>query len=67
MVREVPALGIARHYLGLVDCLLVDEADAHLAPAIEALGMRVVLAAILMRSDQDRVRLANRVIESGRA
>lgn len=67
MGLEVSALGIARHYLGLVDCLLVDEADAHLVPAIEALGMRVAVAPILMRSDQDRVRLANQVIESGRS
>jgi LPPG:FO 2-phospho-L-lactate transferase len=65
--REVSSLGVARHYLGLVDCMLVDEADAHLVGAIEALGVRVIVAATLMRDDPDRARLARQVVEAGRS
>ena len=61
--HECSALGVARLYQGLVDIFLIDEADAGLAPAINALGMRAVPADIMMRSVDDRVRLAGQVIE----
>lgn len=35
------ALGIARHYSGLIDALVIDTADADLAPAIAAHGLAV--------------------------
>ena len=49
---------IARHYRGLVTGLMIDDADAHLAGEIEALGLRVRTSAILMRDGNDRARLA---------
>ena len=38
---EASATGIARHYAGLVDGLIVDSCDASSAPAIRALGIEV--------------------------
>ncbi len=55
---EPSALEVARFYRGLVDALVIDRTDATLAPAIEALGMRAVVADTVMRSDADRARLA---------
>jgi LPPG:FO 2-phospho-L-lactate transferase len=49
---------IAAHYRGLITGLMIDTVDAGLAPEIEATGMRVHTAPILMRDAQDRRRLA---------
>jgi LPPG:FO 2-phospho-L-lactate transferase len=56
--QDVSALGVARHYAGLVDGFVIDEADAALAGTIEELGMQVLVAGTLMRDDADRKRLA---------
>lgn len=56
--HESSALGVARLYAGLVERFVVDESDAGLAPAIEALGMGVSVLPTVMRSDQDRADLA---------
>ena len=55
---EPSALEVARFYGGIVDTLVIDRADAALAPAIEALGMRALVADTVMRTDADRARLA---------
>jgi LPPG:FO 2-phospho-L-lactate transferase len=55
---SVDVVGIARHYLGLVDRLIVDEADRAEAPRVEALGIAVDVAPAIMRSHADRVALA---------
>ncbi|MCK0197321.1 2-phospho-L-lactate transferase [Ancylobacter sp. 6x-1] len=65
MMRELglepSAATVARHYEGLVDILVVDEADEGLAvPA----GMRAVAAPTWMRTLEDRTRLARRVLEA---
>jgi LPPG:FO 2-phospho-L-lactate transferase len=54
----VSAAGIARHYRGLVDGLVIDEADADLAAEIAAEGMAVRLARSVMSGAEDRVALA---------
>jgi LPPG:FO 2-phospho-L-lactate transferase len=53
---------VARHYAGLIDGLVIDTADAARAPAIEALGVRALSAASIMRSDDDRRRLARETL-----
>ncbi|HRE27830.1 MAG TPA: hypothetical protein PK954_14415, partial [Anaerolineales bacterium] len=62
--HDVSALGIARAYVGLVDMLLIDTLDAALAPEIEALGLRAIVAESVMRTDADRAALARRVLAS---
>lgn len=62
--HEASALGVARLYAGLVDRFVIDDADAALAPAIEALGMRVDVLPIVMRADADRASLAAAIVSS---
>jgi LPPG:FO 2-phospho-L-lactate transferase len=54
----VSAVGIARHYAGLLDGLVIDTADAGLVPEIAAEGMAVKVAQTVMSSIEDRVALA---------
>ncbi len=55
---EVSALGVARHYAGLLDGYVIDRADADLAPAIHDLGMQVLVADTVMTGKAERQRLA---------
>lgn len=55
---SVDVVGIARHYQGLVDVLMIDEADRDAASAVEALGLRALAAPTIMTSPADRVALA---------
>ena len=59
---DVSARGIAEHYLGLVDGLVIDETDEALAPAIENMGLAVCVTQTVMRSTDDRVALARDVM-----
>jgi LPPG:FO 2-phospho-L-lactate transferase len=63
--HESSALGVARLYQGLIQRFVIDEADAALAPAIEALGMAVSVMPTVMRDDDDRARLARALVELG--
>lgn len=63
--HESSALGVARLYQGLVEHFVIDEADAALAPAIEALGMDVSVLPTVMSDDDGRARLARALLELG--
>jgi LPPG:FO 2-phospho-L-lactate transferase len=54
----VDAVAVARLYAGLVDHFVLDEADAALAPEIEALGMKAPVTRTLMMDVEDKERLA---------
>ncbi len=60
--QEVSALGVARLYRGLVDLFVLDTADAGLAPAVEALGMRALVTETLMSSDERKRALARAIL-----
>lgn len=60
---EVSALGIARHYQGLIDGMVIDDVDAALAPAIEALGMAVRVTDTIMSDDMRKANLARTCME----
>jgi LPPG:FO 2-phospho-L-lactate transferase len=64
---EVSALSVARYYEGLIDGFMLDEADASLAPAVQALGITPFVAATLMHTDEDRVALAECCVDALRA
>jgi LPPG:FO 2-phospho-L-lactate transferase len=68
---EASALGVGRHYTdlypGLLDGLVIDDADADQADAIRALGLAVRVAPTLMRDDAARRRLAHDVLAFGDA
>jgi LPPG:FO 2-phospho-L-lactate transferase len=60
---EPSALGVARHYGSLIDGIVVDDVDAGLATAIEDLGIGVLVTGTIMRTAEDKVRLARSTIE----
>jgi LPPG:FO 2-phospho-L-lactate transferase len=55
---EVSAVGVAQVYRDFLDVLIIDQVDAALAPAIEALGMRVVVMNTIMRGLPEKEALA---------
>jgi LPPG:FO 2-phospho-L-lactate transferase len=65
--HEPSALGVARLYVGLVDGFVLDTQDAALAPGVEALGLRALVADTIMTDDASRERLAREVLAFGRA
>jgi LPPG:FO 2-phospho-L-lactate transferase len=64
--QEPSVVEVARFYAGLIDLLVIDKADARLAPAIVALGIRVEVTDTVMKQAEDRVRLGRHVVELGR-
>jgi LPPG:FO 2-phospho-L-lactate transferase len=62
--HEPSALGVARLYAELVSTFVVDLADAELAPAIEALGLRVVVVPTVMVDPLEREEIGRGVVEA---
>ncbi|HLY14521.1 MAG TPA: 2-phospho-L-lactate transferase [Candidatus Limnocylindrales bacterium] len=61
--HDSSALGVARLYAGLATGFMIDPVDAGLAPAIEALGLRVLVTDTLMVDDPSRARVAASVLD----
>lgn len=57
---------IAAHYAGLVDHLIIDEADAADAEGLRALGISVTIAPTVMYEAADRERLARVALSAAR-
>lgn len=55
---DVSALGVARLYRALDSALVIDEAEADLGPAIEAEGMRAIVAPAVMHEPAAAEQLA---------
>jgi LPPG:FO 2-phospho-L-lactate transferase len=62
--HESSALGVARLYADWIDAFVIDTVDADLGPAIEALGLRVVVTDTIMTDDAARSRLAGDVLRA---
>ncbi|HUR23758.1 MAG TPA: 2-phospho-L-lactate transferase [Acidimicrobiales bacterium] len=60
--HEVSVVGVARLYAPLAATLVIDEADAALAPAVEAEGMRCVVTPTVMAGPAEAAALARAVI-----
>jgi LPPG:FO 2-phospho-L-lactate transferase len=60
--QEPTALGVARRYARLIDTFVMDGVDATLAPAVEALGLRVIVTDTIMTDDASRARLASTIL-----
>ena len=58
---------VASCYAGLIDALVLDEADAAGAEAVAALGVRAIVARTLMRDDEARRRLAEAALDAAAA
>lgn len=65
---EASALGVARlyeeRYPGLLDAIVIDIVDEHLAVPIEALGIPVLVAQTVMKTDDDRAALAAAILDA---
>jgi LPPG:FO 2-phospho-L-lactate transferase len=59
---EPSALAVAKHYRGLVNYFVLDTVDKQLQGEIMGLGMQVLVTNTLMRSHDDRSRLAHEVL-----
>jgi LPPG:FO 2-phospho-L-lactate transferase len=59
---EVSSVGVARYYEGMIQTLVIDRADAELAPRIEALGIEPLVTDTVMRTRADRARLAEECV-----
>jgi LPPG:FO 2-phospho-L-lactate transferase len=59
-------LGVAEHYCDFVNTLVISKNDRPLASRIEALGMQVCEANIIMKSRQDEVRLGRHILSKTR-
>lgn len=60
---EASVTSIAEHYADLLDGLLIDQVDASLGPAAEETGITVEISNTIMQSTQDKIALAQTVIE----
>jgi LPPG:FO 2-phospho-L-lactate transferase len=60
--HESSALSVAKHYLGLADALIIDEADGDSANEVSRLGIQVHVAQTVMRTQADRVALARQCL-----
>ena len=60
--EESSVVGVARRYRGLVAALVIDEADAALAPAVAETGVRPVVAPTIMSSPEAAAELARRTV-----
>ncbi|MEP7359029.1 MAG: 2-phospho-L-lactate transferase CofD family protein, partial [Anaerolineales bacterium] len=60
---EVSAVAVARYYQGLLDYFVMDQVDDGLAGELAGGGLKVTVTDTIMRTDADRARLAQVVLE----
>ncbi|HEY4724020.1 MAG TPA: 2-phospho-L-lactate transferase, partial [Anaerolineae bacterium] len=60
---EPSAYAVAQHYAGLVTHFVLDQLDRDQENAIQSLGMKTLVTDTIMKSIDDRAKLANSVIE----
>jgi LPPG:FO 2-phospho-L-lactate transferase len=60
---EVSPVAVARYYDGLLNAFVLDVVDEGMANAIASGGLKVVVTDTIMRSDADRARLAQEVLD----
>jgi LPPG:FO 2-phospho-L-lactate transferase len=61
--HEATVVGVARLYAPFAGTLVVDEADADLAPAVEAEGIRCVVAPTVMHGVTEAATLARTILD----
>ena len=64
--HESSVVGVARMYADLASVLVIDDADAALAPDVEAAGLRCVVVPTVMSSSEIAAALARTTIEAVR-
>jgi LPPG:FO 2-phospho-L-lactate transferase len=61
------AVAVARHYGALLDGFVLDTCDADLADEVKALGIAVLVTDTIMKSLDDKMRLAAEVLDFARS
>ncbi len=61
--HDVSALGVTRMYHDICGTIVIDPADSAQRPAIEALGVEVVVHPTVMRNLEDKELLARRIMQ----
>lgn len=61
---EVSAVGVARCYRDFLDVMIIDQQDAHLATAIEDLGIPTRITDTIMRDIEAKTALARTVLQA---
>ena len=64
--HEPTAVGVARLYVDVAGTFVLDEGDAALAPDVEALGLRAVVAPVVMIDPEMREDVGRAVLEAVR-
>ncbi|MEK7326538.1 MAG: 2-phospho-L-lactate transferase, partial [Chloroflexota bacterium] len=64
---ESTVTALAEHYVGTIDGLVIDRIDESAAPRIESLGLKVLVTDTVMKTDDDKVRLAEETIKFAQA
>jgi LPPG:FO 2-phospho-L-lactate transferase len=64
---ESTVVGVARQYASIAATLVIDEVDRHLAPAVEAEGMRCVVTPTVMSDPEVARALARTCLEAARS
>lgn len=60
---SVDPVGVASYYEGLIDAIVIDEADRAHANELEAQGLRVLVTRTVMKNTHDREQLARAIVE----
>ena len=61
--KDVSVLGIAAHYRGLIDGLVIDVQDAELAPKIREMGIKTHVTQTVMTDLKGRIELAKATLD----
>ena len=61
--KDVSVLTVTRHYHGLVDGLVIDEADVDLAAEVQAHGIKTLVTRTVMSDVESKVELARQTLE----
>jgi len=64
--HEASVVGIAKIYAPICGTLIIDNADAHLASAVEAQGIRCIVTNTIMKTPQVSAALARTTLEATR-
>lgn len=64
--RQPSALAAAGEYLRVIDGFVIDREDSDLADSVRSLGIQVLVAQTVMRTDEARLSLARAVLEFAR-
>ena len=61
--KDASVVGVAGEYAGICDYFLIDRQDSSLAPQVAELGINPVVDSIVMHTDEDKVALAQRILD----